>query len=86
MLKDDSKTTQSEKARGRNGKWIAYVLIVLITLLQILFPQGAGWAAKREVSESIVIGVMLLAIVLVGNELLPSLKRRYEQSRSRTDR
>ena len=84
MLKDDSKTTQSEKARGRNGKWIAYVLIVLITLLQILFPQGAGWAAKREVSESIVIGVMLLAIV--GNELLPPLKRRYEQSRSRTDR
>jgi hypothetical protein len=86
LLKDGSKTTRSEKARGRNVKWIAYVLIVLITLLQILFPQGAGWAVKREVSESIVIGVMLLAIVLVGNELLPRLKRRYEQSRSRTDR
>ena len=50
---------------------------MLITLLQILFPQGAGGAAKREVSESIVIGVMLLAIVLVGNELLPRLKWGY---------
>ena len=65
---------------------IAYILIVLITLLQILFPRGAGWAAKREVSESIAIGVMLLAIVLVGNELLPRLKRLYGQSHSRTDR
>ena len=86
MPKDGSKAMRSEKARGRNGKWIAYVLIVLITLLQTLFPQGAGEAAKREASESTVIGVMLLAIVLLGNELLPRLKRRDEQSSSRTDR
>ena len=86
MLNDGSKTTRCNKARGRTGKWIAYVLIVLSTLLQIVFPQGAGGAAKREISESIVIGVMLLAIVLVGNELPPRLKRHYEQSRSRTDR
>jgi hypothetical protein len=59
LLKGGSKATRSEKPRGRNGKWVAYVLVVLITLLQILFPQGAGGSAKREVSESIVIGVML---------------------------
>ena len=86
MVKDDSKATRSEKAHGRNGKWIAYSLIVLITLLQILFPQNAGGAAKCEVSESIVVGVMLLAIVLIGSELLPRFKQRYEQSRSHTDR
>ena len=86
MLNDGSKAAQSDKARGRTGKWIAYVLIVSITLLQILFPQNAGGPAKREVSDSIVIGLMLLAIVFVGNELLPRLTRRYEQSCSRTDR
>jgi hypothetical protein len=66
-----------------NGKWVAYVLIPIITVLQALFPHG-GEAAKRETNESIVIETMLLAIVFAGNELLPRLRRQHDRNRPRS--
>jgi hypothetical protein len=84
-FRDERKATRRENACEKRGKWVAYIFILLLTLLGILFPRGAGEAAKREAKESLVIGVVLLGSVLVGNELLPRLTRRYEQNRSHSD-
>lgn len=45
---------------------MAYVSILLVMLLDVLFPRCAGEAAKREASEAIVLGAVLLASSLLG--------------------